>query len=74
MITGVVIQRVNSNTFHMPTKTCKNGHKFVKTSSCPVCPVCSSEEELLALHGFGPRALRMLQESLAKKGLTFAQK
>jgi hypothetical protein len=28
------------------------------------------EEELLALHGFGPRALRMLQEALSAAGLS----
>lgn len=28
----------------MPTKICKNGHSFEKSSSCPVCPICSSEE------------------------------
>ena len=94
----------------MATKICKNGHRFEKTSDCPVCPVCSSEEmqtkfgeafptigapafraldkhgikdlsdltkyteeELLALHGFGPKALRILQEALVEKGLHFAQ-
>jgi hypothetical protein len=29
-----------------------------------------SEAELLALHGFGPRALRILEEALAAEGLT----
>ena len=29
-----------------------------------------SESELLALHGFGPRALRILQEALALRGQT----
>lgn len=28
----------------MSTKICKNGHTFEKTSSCPVCPICSSKE------------------------------
>ena len=28
----------------MATKICKNEHTFEKTSSCPVCPICSSEE------------------------------
>ncbi|HEY9371642.1 DNA-binding protein [Streptomyces sp.] len=27
------------------------------------------EQELLALHGFGPRALRILREALAERGL-----
>lgn len=30
-----------------------------------------SEQELLDLHGFGPRALRLLKESLSHQGLTF---
>jgi len=95
----------------MAIKLCDNGHTFKKTSDCPVCPTCSteemkgkyskefpnigapafraldsikiqslsdltkfSEEELLALHGFGPRALRLLHEALKEKGLSFAQK
>lgn len=94
----------------MAQRICKNGHRFEKTSSCPVCPECSSEEmnnkfgeefpslgapayraldtagitslndltkytekELLALHGFGPKALRLLENTLKEKGLTFAK-
>jgi hypothetical protein len=30
-----------------------------------------SEEELLALHGFGPRTLDILKEALAAAGLAF---
>ncbi len=33
-----------------------------------------TEKELLALHGVGPKAIRILREKLAEKGLTFAQK
>lgn len=94
----------------MSTRICTNGHQFEKTSSCPVCPICSkeemsqkfgehfpklgapayralagigvkslddvtrySEEELLALHGFGPKALRILRASLAREGKMFKQ-
>ena len=32
----------------------------------------ASEAELKKLHGMGPKALRILQEALAAKGLTFA--
>lgn len=28
----------------MTIKTCTNGHTFEKTTSCPVCPICSREE------------------------------
>lgn len=95
----------------MTNRICKNGHRFIKTSDCPVCPTCSSEEmknkyaeefpfigapafraldnagivkladltkyterELLALHGFGPKALRLLKQSLEEKGMTFLKK
>ncbi|MGY1807377.1 DNA-binding protein [Blastococcus sp. SYSU D00669] len=30
------------------------------------------EEELLALHGVGPKAVRLLREALAERGLGFA--
>ncbi|MEI5583812.1 MULTISPECIES: hypothetical protein [unclassified Agromyces] len=30
-----------------------------------------SEQELLAIHGVGPKAIRILAEALAEKGLTF---
>lgn len=33
-----------------------------------------SEDELLALHGFGPKALRLLREKLTEKGLSFTTK
>ncbi len=92
----------------MATKICKNGHTFEKTSDCPVCPICSSEElktifeegfpkigapasralagigvkklsdltrfskkQLIELHGFGPKALRILTEAIAKSKLSF---
>ena len=82
-----------------------------KTSDCPVCPACSSEEmnekfgeefpkigapafraldsvgitslsdatnysekQLLELHGFGPKALRLLREALKEKGMSFSEK
>ena len=94
----------------MAIKVCKNGHRFEKTSDCPVCLVCSAKEmknkfgeefpyigapafraldsagieiltdltkytekELLALHGFGPKALRLLTERLAEKGMGLAK-
>lgn len=33
-----------------------------------------SEKELLQLHGFGPKGLRILKEALQEKGLSFAKK
>lgn len=32
-----------------------------------------SEKELLKLHGVGPKAVRLLREALAMRGLSFAQ-
>jgi DNA-directed RNA polymerase alpha subunit len=32
-----------------------------------------TEKELLALHGVGPKAIRILREHLAEKGLEFKQ-
>lgn len=25
-------------------RTCKNGHRYYKSSDCPVCPVCEEEK------------------------------
>ena len=92
----------------MSVRICANGHRFEKTSDCPVCPECSAaemknkfseefpfigapafraldnfgvktlkdltehtEKELLALHGFGPKALRLLKEALEAKKMSF---
>ena len=32
-----------------------------------------TEKELLALHGVGPKAIRLLREALAEEGLAFKQ-
>ncbi|MFI6513301.1 helix-hairpin-helix domain-containing protein [Streptosporangium sp. NPDC050855] len=34
----------------------------------------TTEKELLRLHGVGPRAVRLLREALAERGLTFAER
>lgn len=26
-------------------KTCKNGHRFFKSSNCPTCPICEEERK-----------------------------
>ena len=28
----------------MPTRTCLQGHKYVKSSNCPACPICEREK------------------------------
>jgi predicted Fe-Mo cluster-binding NifX family protein len=34
----------------------------------------ATEDEILALHGMGPKALNILREALREKGLSFAEK
>jgi hypothetical protein len=95
----------------MAIKKCKNGHVFVKNSTCPVCPFCSriqmnkkyadefsnigapafraldsigitqlsqltnyTEQQLLDLHKFGPKALKLLKIRLQEKGMSFSEK
>lgn len=48
-------------------KTCQNGHQFEKSSSCPVCPICS-EKEMSEKYGeefpkIGAPALRALDNA-----------
>lgn len=85
-------------------RTCINGHKYLKSSDCPVCPICEneknpfadfyiglstpakralenagilsveillnySEKELLELHGFGKKGVKILTKNLTEKGL-----
>jgi predicted RecB family nuclease len=87
-------------------RSCEKGHRYLKSSDCPVCPVCEQarvpaaaflqllaaparralegagilsvatlaqkrENELLALHGFGPGSLPVLREVLTAAGLSF---
>ena len=33
----------------------------------------ATEKEILALHGMGPKAVRLLREALAEKGWSFAE-
>ncbi len=83
---------------------CNRGHKFNKSSDCPICPICwpkcyrdktqtnfsklstpasralqnsgitklkdlnnVSEEELLALHGFGPHSISAIKNTYRKR-------
>jgi predicted RecB family nuclease len=46
-------------------RICKKGHKYYKSSDCPVCPICAAEEkpeeEILAV--VGAPARRALQNA-----------
>jgi hypothetical protein len=89
-------------------KICDRGHKFYKSSDCPTCPICASEDkpesgflsllsapargalvhaaistltelskhseqEILNLHGVGPKTLPILRQALRDAGLAFAR-
>ena len=88
-------------------KTCDKGHTFTKSSDCPTCPICAtqdkpetgflsllsaparralqnagiatltelsnySEQEILDLHGMGPKSLTILRQALQEVKLDFA--
>jgi len=60
-------------TIPKPTsKTCKNGHKFYKSSDCPTCPKCEEakkpKDNFLSLIGAPPR------RALEKEGITTLDK
>lgn len=52
-------------------RTCKNGHRYYKSSTCPVCPICAAkekpEDELFAV--LSAPARRALQNA----GITTAE-
>jgi len=90
-------------------RTCPKGHRYNKSSDCPVCPVCAaaakeklagdeipraiaapalraldregirtlaqlaqrSQADVAALHGVGPKAIRLLGDAMAARGLAF---
>jgi len=47
----------------MTMKTCPRGHRFNKSSDCPVCPICESEREPAAsfMEGLAAPARRALE-------------
>src|SRR5688572_451496 len=49
-------------------KVCKNGHRFYKSSACPVCPVC--EEERKPGTGFLSLLSAPARRALENEGLT----
>jgi predicted RecB family nuclease len=53
-------------------RTCPNGHKFYKSSDCPVCPVC--EKERYAKESFIPGISAPARRALEGAGIrTLAQ-
>lgn len=51
-------------------KTCKQGHKFYKSSDCPACPVC----EVRKNEGFFVKTGAPARRALLSKGIDSAEK
>lgn len=58
------------NEVDQPTRTlrtCKQGHRFYKSSDCPTCPKC--EQERLAKDDFMPELSAPARRALANAGI-----
>jgi hypothetical protein len=46
-------------------KTCENGHRFTKTSDCPVCPICEQarKPKVGFMHSLAAPARRALENN-----------
>lgn len=53
-------------------KVCSNGHQFYKSSSCPVCPICSRETKPAT--GFLSNLSAPARRALEAKGITTLKK
>lgn len=40
-----VAENTEKNANKKKTKTCPNGHKFIKSGDCPVCPICEQNNK-----------------------------
>lgn len=49
-------------------KICERGHKFYKSSDCPSCPICASEDK--PVRGFLSRLGRPARGALAYAGIS----
>jgi hypothetical protein len=52
-------------------RTCKNGHRFSKSSNCPVCPVCEMKKKST---GFLPVLGAPARRSLENAGIISLKK
>lgn len=50
-----------------PARTCKNGHKYYKTSDCPTCPICEAEKK--PQHGFLSELSAPARRALEAQGI-----
>jgi len=60
-------------------RTCKNGHRYYKSSDCPTCPICEQERKpkegfLSTISSPARRALENNGITTLKKLATFSEK
>lgn len=53
-------------------RTCSKGHKYYKSSDCPVCPICEAEKKPES--GFLSDIAAPARRALQRKGATTLQK
>lgn len=53
-------------------RTCSNGHEYVKSSDCPVCPIC--EQERKPTEGFLSKLSAPARRTLEHHGITTLEK
>lgn len=53
-------------------KICSNGHRFYKSSDCPVCPVCEKEKKPVG--GFLSLVSAPARRALEREGITTLKK
>lgn len=63
-----VAENTEKNTNKKKTKICPNGHKFVKSSDCPVCPIC--EQNKKAKTGFLSELAAPARRALESKDIS----
>ena len=57
-----------AKTLHKTFRTCKNGHKYYKSSDCPTCPVCEAQRK--PSDGFLSILSAPARRALEAKGIT----
>lgn len=63
-----VFQKIKLKTFSKNLRICAKGHKYFKSSDCPVCPICEEERKLAA--GFLTKLGAPARRALEKEGIS----
>lgn len=72
-------RNLKAKTLHKTLRTCKNGHKYYKSSSCHTCPVCEAQRKpndgfLSLLSAPARRALEAKEISTPEQLSAFSEK